>query len=69
MTSIKNYQKARRKMKVKSDKRIRLMAIALMATELNSSEKQRSHRHDPLYLVARTSFWAKGSASMNLRNY
>jgi len=46
-------------MKVNSDKRIRLMAIALMTTELNSSEKQRSHRHDPLYLVARTSFWAK----------
>ncbi|HDP77754.1 MAG TPA: DUF4932 domain-containing protein [Mesotoga infera] len=37
-------------MKVESDKRIRLMALALMTTELNSSEKQRSHRHHPLYL-------------------
>jgi len=50
LASKNDHKEARWKMRVESDKRIRLMAIALMTTELNSSEKQRPHRHHPLYL-------------------
>ncbi|MDI9368770.1 MAG: hypothetical protein QM445_10550 [Thermotogota bacterium] len=37
-------------MKVEVDKRIRVMAIALMTSELNQSANQKPHRHHPLYL-------------------